>query len=265
MLNVLVIGLGAIGREILRTLREDPGIVITHVLARSATMDPCTRELLGNARLVASVAEVAPLPDFAVECASAAAVREHVTELLRLGVDVAISSSGAFVDDDITAAVQRAAHEGGSTAYLLAGAVAGLDALCAASLGVLSSVVLTSRKSPRSWRDTAAEHTCDLANLTVPTVVFHGSAREAARLFPKNANSAATVALAGIGLDSTIVTLIADPTTSDNSHEIQVVGHFGEMRSITHNRPMASNPKTSALAALSGVRAIRNRAAAIRI
>ena len=264
MLNVLLIGLGAIGTEILRSLRGNSGITITHVLVRSTTVNDGTRDLLGGARLISEVSELIPLPDFAVECASAEAVREHVSALLRCGVDVAISSTGAFVDDDLTETVRSAATSGGSKAYLLAGALAGLDAITAASVGNLSSVVLTSRKPPLSWRGTAAEQTCELASLTGPTVIFRGSARHAARLFPKNANSAATVALAGIGLDSTVVTLIADPTISENSHEIEATGDFGTLRTSTYNRPLAANPKTSALAALSAVRAIRNRTSAIR-
>jgi aspartate dehydrogenase len=75
-------------------------------------------------------------------------------------------------------------------------------------------VTYQSRKSPASWRGSYAEQLIDLNAVSEASVFFEGSAREAARLFPANANVAATVALGGVGMDETRVQLMVDPATN---------------------------------------------------
>jgi aspartate dehydrogenase len=264
LLKVLVIGLGAIGMEVLRHLDADPAIRVTSSLVRPARLaSKRLRRMPLGIQVAHNVDEIEELPDFALECAGPDAIGEHVIPLLRRGVSVGVCSVGAFIEDGLARDVRRAAAAGKAQAHLLAGAVGGVDALSAARLLGLDSVTLTSRKPPMGWSGTLAEQVCDLNALIEPVVLFHGSARQAARLFPRNANSAATVALAGVGLEKTEVTLVADPSVSSNTHEIDARGAFGQMRFVTSNKPLAENPKTSALAALSAIRAIRNQVAAV--
>jgi aspartate dehydrogenase len=88
-------------------------------------------------------------------------------------------------------------------------------------------------------------------------VLFEGFAREAVKKFPKNINVAATLSLAGMGFDKTRVRIIVDPQISTNIHHIFVKGDFGEMVLETRNKPFPHNPKTSYLAALSAISAVK--------
>lgn len=265
MLNVLLIGVGAIGNEVLRHLGSDHERRVAYALVRSTDTNSALAKSLPNVRFIHSVEEIGVLPDFAIESAGANAIREHVVPLLRRGIDVGLCSVGALVDEEVAALVREAATAGNAQVHLLAGAVGGIDALASAKLLGLDFVTLTSRKPPIGWVGTPAEQMCDLRTLSEPVVVFRGCARKAAGLFPKNANAAATVALAGVGLDKTQITLIADPTVTSNTHEIFARGAFGEMHFVTSNRPLFGNPKTSVLAALSAIRAIHNRSAEVII
>lgn len=100
-------------------------------------------------------------------------------------------------------------------------------------------------------RRPCSEHEFDLAALTERTVIFSGPAAEAAREYPKNANLAATVAFAGLGLQRTMVRLVADPAAEHNTGRINAKGTFGTLTVECVNHPAAGNPKTSASTGLS--------------
>jgi aspartate dehydrogenase len=96
-------------------------------------------------------------------------------------------------------------------------------------------------------------------------VLYRGTAGEAALLYPQNANVAAAVALAGLGFEKTEVELVADPEAPGNVHEIEAEGAAGRFAIQLQGKPSRSNPKTSALAALSVARALINLDATIVI
>lgn len=262
-MNVLMIGAGAIGKEVLKRIGTHPRVRITTVLEIAALKQSLQAELGAGVRVIDSLDAITERPDYVLECAGHAAVKAHVPAVLRKGWDVALVSVGCLAEPGLPELLEQAAVAGGAQLTLISGAIAGIDAIASARVGGLDEVIYTGRKPPSGWLGTPAEKVCDLATLTQPTVIFEGSAREAAQLYPKNANVAATVSLAGVGLDRTKATLIADPLTTKNIHQVRARGAFGELELQIAGKPLADNPKTSALAAYSAARALLNRAASV--
>ncbi|WP_234264242.1 aspartate dehydrogenase [Hydrogenophaga sp. NFH-34] len=263
--NVTLIGFGAIGRTLLQRSAGQPGLRITHVVVPEAH---AAAAQANAAALQADIAIVSAVPhdtDLVVECAGHEALTEHVVPALLRGTECAVLSIGALSEPGLPEQLADAAAQGGTQVHLLSGAIGGVDAIAAARIAGLDAVTYTGRKPPSGWRGTPAEALADLGSLTEPTVILEDTAREAARLYPKNANVAATISLAGLGLDATRVRLIADPTVSENIHEIEVRGAFGEMRITMRGKPLPDNPKTSALTVLSALRFLHNRTATVTI
>ena len=259
---VTLIGFGAIGKSIFQRIAGDPGVRITHIVVQAAGLDEA-RAVVGDAATVTTA--VPAEATLVLECAGHAALIEHVVPALQRGVECAVLSIGALSGPGMAEQLAAAAEQGATQLHLLSGAIGGVDAIAAARLAGLTEVRYTGRKPPSGWRGTPAEAVCDLAAITEPTVILEATAREAAQLYPKNANVAATLSLAGLGLDATRVCLIADPTVSENIHQISVRGEFGEMELTMRGKPLADNPKTSALTVLSGLRFLHNRGAAVTV
>lgn len=260
--RLAILGMGAMGQSCLEGLRERLPQTQFAFLEREHRIHRLSEET--SAQGFSDVTELLDWqPDLVVECAGHSAVRDAVPEALRRGVDVVIASLGVLGDDQLKMTLDEAAESSGARLTVVSGAIGGLDALRAGMLAGVDSVVYEGRKPPSAWRGSAAEELCALAQLEHAKVFFEGSARAAAAQFPKNANVTAAVALAGVGFDSTVVRLIADPHAKENSHTVDVEGAFGRLRIVLTNHPLPQNPKTSWLAALSVQEAVLRRVEAI--
>lgn len=259
-MRIALIGCGAIGTALLELVKDDEGLEIAAIVVPDfAAQD--ARSVAKRLELSAAVTGQVPAEgiDLVVEAAGHAAIEQHVLPALRRGVPAIVASVGALSAAGLPEALEAAAREGRTQIQLIAGAIGAIDALAAARIGGLETVRYTGRKPPHAWKGTPAEQGRDLDALAAETVIFEGSAREAATLFPKNANVAATVSIAGLGLDRTTVRLIADPAVHENVHQVEAAGAFGRFELTMRNQALAANPKTSALTVFSAVRALRGR------
>ncbi|MEM3412788.1 MAG: aspartate dehydrogenase [Thermoplasmata archaeon] len=196
--------------------------------------------------------------DLAIECASQQAVAVYVPVVLEHGVDVLILSVGALADDALREKIFALAAEKSARVYIPSGAIAGIDAVSAVKGAGIYEITLETRKPPSAFEEAIlAEHGLKKEEITREVVIYEGMAREAVKKFPKNVNVAATLSLAGMGFDKTKVRIVVDPSINMNTHRIIVKGDFGEMLLETRNKPFPHNPKTSYLAALSAVNAVR--------
>lgn len=266
-LRIAVIGEGAIAAGLLEQLASDNNVSVIGLLVRdsSSRTTRARMALPKGAHVALHISELPTQPDLLVECAGHGALHAHVLPALKDGISCVVVSIGALADPAVALALEQAARSGGSQLHLTSGAIGGLDALASAQSGGLLEVVYSGRKPPKAWQGTPADQLVDLDSLTKATLIFKGCAREAAILYPRNANVAAAISLAGLGLDATKVLLYADPGVEDNVHVISAKGTFGCMELTIQGRPLPSNPKTSALTVLSLARTIRNLVSPISI
>lgn len=264
--SVGLIGYGGIAQDVVAALRgAADGVKFVGALSRPGRA-AAARAALPGIPIVESLDELlARGPRLVTEVAGQGAVTEYGAAVLRRRIDLLVISIGALAETKLLQNLKSAARDGGSRILLPPGAIGGIDAIAAMRLGGLNAVRYRSRKPPAAWRGSPAEKIADLDKLTSRTVLYSGTAGEAALLYPQNANVAAAVALAGLGFDATEVELVADPDAPGNVHEIEAEGAAGRFAIQLQGKPSRTNPKTSALAALSVARARINLETAIVI
>ncbi len=256
-LNVGLIGLGAVAAPLVEQYRAGgfpPNVRFVGALARTPRPD-------APVPVVTSVEEFLALkPDYVVEGAGHAAVRAHVEPLLRAGLEVAVTSIGALIDDALRERLLAAADAGGGRLLLPSAGIGALDMLAGMAEGGLDAVTVTVRKPPEAWLGTPGEALVDLMSLTEPHVLFEGSVREGAPHYPGNVNISAAAAFAGAGLDRTRLVIVADPTIRNHVIDLEAEGAAGRLTFREDMRPSPANPKTGVIVAMALAKTIRQRA-----
>ncbi len=240
MKKVGILGCGAIGSLIARAV--DEGIVKCDELILYDNNPEKTSDLRKSlhvkSQIVESVEEmIGNAPNVIVEAASQQAVKEYLHKILEADIEIIIMSVGALMGMQFL----------GRRIHIPSGAIGGIDAVRSAALAGINVISLTTRKNPEVLKtDRNAE-----------TIIYDGDAEMAVRLFPKEMNVAATLALA-VHPKKVKVQVISDPKVNRNVHEIKVVWTNGEMTFRFENDPHPDNPGTSSLAAWSAIRLLED-------
>lgn len=257
-MNLAIIGCGNIGRAIANAIDKEQKLSLIALFDIDPERAKALKEGLKTPPAVFDRIEDLLRDediDIVVEAASQDAVKQYGIKILDSEKSLMIMSVGAVVDDVLFERMKRIAEEKNLQIYIPSGAVLGIDGLKSANMAKIASVTLTTRKNPKSLG----------VDVKDETIIYDGPAREGVRKYPKNVNVAATLSLAGIGLDETKLRIIADPSVDKNIHEIWVRGDFGVFTVRVENLPSPGNPKTSYLAALSAIATLKKISGAVQI
>lgn len=266
MKKVGLIGFGAIGvsvaAEAVRSKHES--FTLDAVWVRKH-QEAAARQLLPNSTVTSRLSDFLAVDlDIVVEAAGHSVIIEHGAEILARGYSLYVLSVGALANSALLEKLLAAAESGGGRIVITAGALGGFDGLMALRHAGLTMVKYTTTKPAIAWRGTAADREYDLSGLQEPIVIFTGSAREAALKYPRNANLAAAVAIAGLGFDRTSVSLIADPRAVINSGRLEATASVAALDLTLNGTSFEGNPKSSEITAMSVIASLENGSGPIR-
>ena len=241
-MRITIVGCGSIGSKLAKAADEMAEVKRIYLMDEDTPRAEKLAAELNKAILINDVEEELYHTDLVIEAASQRAATSIVPKVVARGVDIMIMSVGALVDDKFREMVKEKAAHSEAKIFIPSGAVCGTDGLRSSAVGELDEVELITTKGPKSLEG-------------VDWIMEHGI--DVDKLFPKNINVAATVSLLGVGFDRTKVTIVVDPASHSNSHELRVKGEFGQMTCHTFNVPSPDNPRTSYLAAMSAISALK--------
>ncbi len=161
-------------------------------------------------------------PDYLVEAASPAAMKELVLPALENGTSIITLSIGALADASFCQKVKETAKANHTRVYLASGATGGFDVLRTASLMGQTSARFFNEKGPDALRGTAVY---DDSLQTEQRTVFSGTATEAIQLFPTKVNVTVAASLASVGPDQMQVTIQSTPGFKGDTQRVEIENH----------------------------------------
>lgn len=262
--RIAIAGLGAIGRVLTNALDAGiPGMRLVAVATRGNAETLAYLGALHHPVPLLAFSELPEVADIIIECAPAHLLPLIAEPALKSGRTLIVFSAGELLSNLYLVDI---ADQHGGRIVVPSGAIGGLDAVAAIAEGTIYSAKLVTHKPLHSLASAPCftEGGMHIEEVSAPICVFSGTARDAAAIFPANMNVAAALALAGIGVERTVVEIWADPQALCNTHRIEIESDAANMTLTIENHP-SDNPKTSRIAALSAIALLRKMRAPLRI
>ena len=258
-IRVGILGCGAIGSRMALSIKDElkSKAVVSAVFDIQEERAKKLAKNFSSARIIKrSFEDLVNSCDLVVEAVNAQDTQNLIRQALLAKKDVLVMSVGKLLGahDIFKIAIKNRCR-----LLVPSGAVAGLDAIKAASQRKISKITLTTRKPTFGFAQNTyiSKRKIDLSKLDKETVLFDGNVNSAVKYFPQNINVAAAIALASMVPEKLRIRIITSPEYKLNSHEIEVVGDFGRLVTRTENEICPDNPKTSYLAVLSAIQTLK--------
>ncbi len=222
--KLTIVGCGKLGKIVVEALLKGmlPEYELTGVYSRTFAHAQNFAQMMpeGTCQACGSIEELLALkPDYVVEAASPAAMRQLAIPALKNGTSVVTLSIGALADQAFYEDVKRTAKENGSRVYLVSGATGGFDVLRTAALMGNASARFFNEKGPNALKGTPVY---DEGLQNEQRVVFEGCATEAIAQFPTKVNVTVAASLASVGPEKMQVRMQSTPGFVGDTQRVEI-------------------------------------------
>jgi len=260
-MRIGLIGCGVIGTALAEYIGKSKSMALVAMYDINRNAAIALRKKLKKKPGIMPLSMLIRSSELIIEAASKEAVGEILRKANGKNKKILVMSTGGLINRNLLDKIKK------TEIIVPSGALGAFDAIKSASVGKIGSITLTTTKHPIGLKDApyVLKKRLHLEKLRQKKCIFSGNVKEAIKGFPKNINVAATLYLASNFSNKLKIRVMADPNAKTNQHEIEASGEFGKLHFKVENVPSRINPKTSHLAVLSAISALKNLQNNIRI
>ena len=138
MKQLMMIGFGAMAAEVYAHMPQD--LQLKWIVVPERSIEKVQAQVSSDIQVISNVDQCQGTPDYVIEVAGQAAVKEHAQKVLEKGWTIGLISVGTLADNEFLLQLKQTAERNNAHLHILAGAIAGIDGIAAAREGGLENV-----------------------------------------------------------------------------------------------------------------------------